>query len=64
MEHIQQKIFLFGISIHPLSIPAYPGQGRGRRWSLSQHVLGERQEYTLDTHTYGRFRAYLHAFGL
>uniref|UniRef100_A0A0E9Y2I5 Uncharacterized protein n=1 Tax=Anguilla anguilla TaxID=7936 RepID=A0A0E9Y2I5_ANGAN len=50
-------------SIHPLSIPAYPGQGRGGCWSLSQHALGERQEYTLDrsphtpsTHTYRQFR--------
>uniref|UniRef100_A0A0E9S164 Uncharacterized protein n=1 Tax=Anguilla anguilla TaxID=7936 RepID=A0A0E9S164_ANGAN len=50
-------------SIHPLSIPAYPGQGRRGCWSLSQHALGERQEYTLDrsphtpsTHTYGQFR--------
>uniref|UniRef100_A0A0E9XJ23 Uncharacterized protein n=1 Tax=Anguilla anguilla TaxID=7936 RepID=A0A0E9XJ23_ANGAN len=37
------------ISIHPLSIPAYPGQGRGGRWSLSQRALGKRPcEYTLD----------------
>uniref|UniRef100_A0A0E9VMJ3 Uncharacterized protein n=1 Tax=Anguilla anguilla TaxID=7936 RepID=A0A0E9VMJ3_ANGAN len=26
--------------IHPLSIPAYPGQGRRGCWSLSQHALG------------------------
>uniref|UniRef100_A0A0E9Y2S6 Uncharacterized protein n=1 Tax=Anguilla anguilla TaxID=7936 RepID=A0A0E9Y2S6_ANGAN len=49
--------------IHSLSIPAYPGQRCGGCWSLSQHALGERQEYTLDrlphtpsTHPYGQFR--------
>uniref|UniRef100_A0A0E9TFC2 Uncharacterized protein n=1 Tax=Anguilla anguilla TaxID=7936 RepID=A0A0E9TFC2_ANGAN len=51
-------------SIQLLSIPAYPGQRRGGCWSLPQHALGERQEYTLDrsphtpsTHPYEQFRA-------
>uniref|UniRef100_A0A0E9WL19 Uncharacterized protein n=1 Tax=Anguilla anguilla TaxID=7936 RepID=A0A0E9WL19_ANGAN len=37
----------FHPSINPLSVPAYPGQGR---WSLFPACIGQRQEYTLDTH--------------
>lgn len=43
-----ESLFRFHPSIHYL-YPLIPGQGWGRCWNLSQHTLGERQEYTQDS---------------